>query len=178
MKTGRRKDDPNPYDTAFKEFADQDPVVPLMDGEWEEVKTAARALTQIDDEPLRQRLSFHFVMLGGLRYNHIDMLNLFGGGTMIPMEIYKESSFYKAIQQEARDEGLEEGREEGREEGERLMLIELFTDFAAKRFPGFEPEVDLDRVKNLSALKQICLDLDEVPDVATLQRQLSKLVDE
>ncbi|MGH9836131.1 MAG: hypothetical protein ACREBD_39470 [Blastocatellia bacterium] len=156
------------------------PFVPLMKGGQAELEASAQALGQVAEEPLRQRLSLHFVMLGSLRYNRVELLDLLGRTTMVPLHILKETPFYQEIREEGRQEGREEGREEGRREGreevERKVLIELFRDLALKRFLGLELGSELERVRDLDALKQLCLDLDQIPDEAALRARLAPLI--
>jgi predicted transposase YdaD len=144
------------------------PFVPLMKGGMEELEASAQALGQVADEPLRQRLSLHFVMLGSLRYNRVDLLDLLGRTTMVPLHILKETPFYQEIR--------EEGREEGFEKGERKKLIEMFRKLATKHFPAFEVGEELEQVRDLAALEQLCLDLDQIQDEATVRARLAELI--
>jgi predicted transposase YdaD len=136
------------------------PFVPLMKGGQAELEASAQALGQVADEPLRQRLSLHFVMLGSLRYNRVELLDLLGRTTMIPLHVLKETPFYQEI----------------REEGERKLLFELFRDLALKRFPGFELEEKLEQVRDLDALKQLYRDLDQIQDEVALRARLAELI--
>ena len=108
-------------------------------------------------------MSLHFLMLGGLRYNRADLLDLIGRKSMIPLEQLKESSFYQVIEEEGMKKGLMKGREEGREEGELKGVKEMFSLFAASRFPGCDCEAELDRVHDIEALKQLSLELHSLP---------------
>jgi len=78
--------------------------------------------------------------------------------------ILKETPFYQFI------------REEGFEEGERRKLIEMFRKFAVKRFPGLELGAEPEQVCDVEALKQLCLNLDQIPDEATLRARLAELI--
>lgn len=140
------------------------PFAPLMKGGQEELEMIARALGQVTDEPLRQRLSLHFVMVGSLRYNRDDLLDLLGRTTMVPLHILKETPFYQSI------------REEGREEGKREKTIEMFLKLATNRFPGLKVGDELKQIRDLAALEQLCLELDRIPDEAALRIRLSALI--
>ena len=148
----------------------------MKDGEAESER-AALALFSIKDEVRRNRLALHFVMLSGLRYNRQDIFDLLGRvEAMFPLESLRESSFYQIILDEGREEGRDEGREEGFEKGERETLIKLLRQMAAKRFPGFEIEDEIEQVKDLALLERLCLDLDQVPDADALRVRLAALI--
>jgi hypothetical protein len=105
-------------------------------------------------------MGMHFLMLGGLRYNRVDLLELIGGKSMIPLEQLKESSWYQFVAEEG---GLKSTRE---------MLRML----AAKRFPGLKLGEELDRIHDLSALQRLCLEVSDLPDSETLKRRIDELV--
>jgi hypothetical protein len=63
------------------------PFVPLIKSGQAELEASAQALGQVADEPMRQRLSLHFVMLGSLRYNQVDLLDLLRRG-FPPFDFY------------------------------------------------------------------------------------------
>jgi len=136
------------------------PFVPLMRGGREELEISARQLAQVPDESRRSEMSMHFLMLGGLRYNHVDLLELIGRKSMIPLEQLKESSFYQFV------------AEEGRLEDAREMLRML----AAKRFPGLKLGEELDRIHDLAALRRLGLEVSDLPDAETLKRRIDELV--
>lgn len=142
------------------------PFVPLMSGGLEEMEQSAMAINQIDNPTRRQELALHFVMLGGLRYNQEDLLNLLGRIPMIPMEIYRESSFYQMA--------VKEGRQEGRQEG-RARLSNLFLALAQRRFPGANLMAEIERVHDLDALEQLCLSLDQFSSIEALRARLAEL---
>lgn len=136
------------------------PFVPLMRGGREELETGAQRLSQVPDESRRSEMGMHFLMLGGLRYNRVDLLELIGGKSMIPLEQLKESSFYQFV------------AEEGRLEDAREMLRML----AAKRFPGLKLGEELDRIHDLDALRRLGLEVSDLPDAETLKRRIDELV--
>jgi hypothetical protein len=136
------------------------PFVPLMRGGREELEISAQRLSQVPDESRRSEMGMHFLMLGGLRYNRLDLMELIGRKSMITLEQLKASSFYQFI---AEEEGLKSTRE---------MLQML----AAKRFPGLKLVEELDRIHNLDALKRLCLEVSDLPDAETLKRRIAELV--
>jgi predicted transposase YdaD len=146
------------------------PFVPLMDGGREEFVAGAEALRSLPDERQRQEMGMHFVMLGGLRYNRRDLLELMGGKHMMPLERLRESSFYQLIL----DEGREEEREEGRKEALRLAA-DFFRQLAAKRFPGIQLGAEVEAVGNPGVLQQLAHELDDIPDPEALQRRLIEM---
>jgi predicted transposase YdaD len=83
---------------------------------------------------------------------------------MIPLHVLKETPFYQ------------EGLEEGLEEGERRMLLELFHDFAAKRFSGLDLTAELERAQDLDGLKNLCLNLDQIPDADASRARVAALI--
>jgi hypothetical protein len=98
------------------------PFVPLMDGGRAELEAGAHALRGVTNEPLQREMALHFVMLGALRYNPVELLEFVGRPTMIPLEQLKESAFYQLIVREGREEMLK-------------TLADAFRNFAARRFP-------------------------------------------
>jgi predicted transposase YdaD len=90
------------------------PFVPLMQAAAADLELGARRLAEVTEAREQQELSLHFLLLGGLRYNRDDLLELLGRKSMIPIEQLKESSFYQYI--------LEEGRQEGHQAGVRDTL--------------------------------------------------------
>jgi predicted transposase YdaD len=98
------------------------PFISLMSGGRKAMETGARRLADVPSGTRRQELSLHFLLLGGLRYNRDDLLDLIGRATMIPIDQLKDSSFYQYILDEGREEGREEGRVLGRNEGQASLL--------------------------------------------------------
>lgn len=138
------------------------PFIPLMSGGRTALEAGAAALRMVPDEIQRREVALHFVMLGGLRYNPLDLLDLIGRKGMIPHEQLKESSFYQFIY----------------EEGRRQAIIEFFRQLVAKRFPSVRLGTEVEAVKNPARLEQLACELNELPDVATLQQKLEELANE
>lgn len=142
------------------------PFVPLMDGGRTELEASAHALRNVTNEPLQREMALHFVMLGALRYNPVELLELIGRATMIPLEQLKESSFYQLI--------LQEGREEERREGLKA-LADAFRLLAATRFPGIQLGDEVEAIRDLGKLRGLCHELEQIPDEATLHRRIAEL---
>lgn len=147
------------------------PFIALMDGGQTELEQAARALGRMDDEARKLQLAAHFVVNGGLRYNREYIFDLLGRLTMIPIQALRESSVYQFILEEGREKGLEQGLEQGK----RNTLKELLQRVAQNRFPGFAVGEDVERIHDLNALEDLCVNLYTLPDEAALQAQLQAL---
>lgn len=78
---------------------------------------------------------------------------------MIPIQALRESSVYQFILQE----------------GKREMLIDMLQRMAHNRFPGVEIKEEVERVNDLEALENLCVNLHTLPDEATLHAQIGKL---
>jgi len=150
------------------------PFIPLMKGGDERLEYCARELERIEDEGQRRALALHFVSLGSLRYNKDDLLNLLGRVTMIPMHVLRETPFIQSISEEAREEGREEGVVIGREEG-REVVVEMLLHAISKRFPKLDFSPEIERVRNIEALKQLFFDLDQIPDEEALRQRFAVL---
>ena len=73
------------------------PFIPLMQGGKAELEQSSQRLAQVANEPRRNEMARHFLMLGGLRYNRFDLLELVGRTGMIPLEQLRSSDFYQYI---------------------------------------------------------------------------------
>lgn len=158
------------------------PFVPLMKGGKKELNTGARRLRQVKNDAQRREMALHFILLGALRYNHADLLELVSRNAMINRELLRESSFYQAIVEEGRQEGRVQGAREGRQQGlqqglqqELSDLKELFSQLASQRFPRLRLGKDLERINDLAALRRLFLELHSLPDGATLRRRIAAL---
>jgi len=147
------------------------PFVPLMEGGQAELETGARRLGIVADERRRRDLSLHFLVLGGLRYNHEDLLDLIGRTSMIPLEQLKESSFYQFIAKE----GLKEGLQQGLQQGEIKAAAEILRLLAAKRFPELRLGAEVERIHDVAALQQLCLEINDLPDATALEQRVAEL---
>jgi predicted transposase YdaD len=137
------------------------PLIPLMDGGSEELRKSAQALRNIPNQVRQRELSLHFVMLGSLRYQKPDMIDLLLGGTAMiySRQVLRETPFYQEI--------LEEGRQ---------TLVDMVIRFAERRFGSNTALVEeINMIQDLKALKQLCLEMDEFPDVDALRQRILDL---
>ena len=90
---------------------------------------------------------------------------------MISWEQIQESSFVQFV--------LEKGRVKGRAETEAeeraKTFLELIRELAAKRFPGLVLGQELDSIRDVEVLHQLCLQVDEFADADSLQRRVREL---
>jgi hypothetical protein len=134
------------------------PFVPLMRGGQMELETGAQRLSEVVDERRRREMGLHFLTLGGLRYNREVLLDLIGRKSMIPIEQLKESSFYQYIA----------------EIEQREALAKMLRLLIAKRFPGLNVAAEIERIHNAAVLQQLCVEMIDMPDAATLQKRLAE----
>ncbi|MGH9853171.1 MAG: hypothetical protein ACREBD_25310, partial [Blastocatellia bacterium] len=167
------------------------PFVPLMRGGRDEREISAQRLSQVPDESRRSEMGMHFLMLGGLRYNRVDLLELIGGKTMIPWEQLKESSWYQFVAEEAQKEAQEKVQKEVQKVVQKEVQKEvqkvqketqlkdaavMLRKLAAKRFPDLQLGEEVDRIHNVEALQWLCLEVFDLPDTETLKRRIAELV--
>lgn len=146
------------------------PFVPLMKGGRAELEAAATKLREIAEERERLEVAQHLAMLGTLRYNQLDILELIGRRGMIPLEQLRESGFYQFILAEGREEGRAEGRAEGRE-----ATIDVFRVLAETRFPGIQLSDELEAVRDVAGLRRLAHELNRLPDAEALRHKLGEL---
>ena len=146
------------------------PFVPLMQGGKAELELSSQRLTQVQNEPRRNEMARHFLMLGGLRYNRFELLELIGRTGMIPLEQLRTSDFYQYILDEGRDEGRAEVREEALE-----SVADVFRLYAGSRFPDLELGPEVEAVGEVKMLRQLCHEMDQFADAAALQARLRAL---
>lgn len=142
------------------------PFVPLMRGGEDELETGAFRLGEVQNYQKQRDLSLHFLVLGGLRYNREDILDLIGRKSMIPIDQLRESSFYQYIV----EEGLKEGREEGKIEGMAKALSRLI----AKRFPELDVTEEIEKIRDASLLEQLIVEVIDMTDAAGVKRLLAE----
>jgi predicted transposase YdaD len=152
------------------------PFVPLMNGGVEELTESMRVLANLTDETRRRELALHFVMIGGLRYNRVDLLEMLGRLDMVfPMEILKQSEMYKLIEEEATEKGLQKGLQQGLQEGRRTSLIHLLQRMVTRKFPSLSLERELSQVSSVEDLEKLCLDFGQYENEESLRQHLSAL---
>ncbi|MCI0489678.1 MAG: hypothetical protein L0229_24075, partial [Blastocatellia bacterium] len=89
-----------------------------------------------------------------------DLLDIIGRESMIPLDQLKESSMYQLI--------AEEGLKEGSAETLRLMI--------AKRFPELDVTDEISRISDPSILQQLCVEMIDIPDAASLEKRLAEIL--
>ncbi len=160
------------------------PFVPLMRGGQAEIEAGADRLGEIADERKQRELSLHFLVVGGLRYDREDLLDLIGRKGMIPLDQLKESSFYQFIVEEGLQEGRKKGLEEGLKEGLTQGLTqgraqgvaETLSKLVAKRFPNLNVTEEIDGIHDVNTLQELCLEVADLPDAEALRARLSEVL--
>jgi predicted transposase YdaD len=179
------------------------PFVPLMRGGEAEVEEAAARLRGVVNEQRQRDLSLHFIVLGGLRYNREEIVEMVVRRGMIPLEQLKASSMYEyfmeegleegrkqgleqGLQQgleqgiqkgrkEGRKKGLQEGRKEGRKEGEAKGIAEAILLFISERFPQVDVSEQIKRIKDPARLRKLYTEIIKMSDAAELKKLLSRI---
>ena len=127
------------------------------------------------EPPHSKALALHFVIFSGLRYTQHEFLEFLGSANMIPItyELAKQSSTFRAMVKDVKQEARGQGRAEGRAEAFAEMLRKL----AAQRFPDLSISAELDRVRNAEALEQLCLQISTIKNSKALLEQISSLIE-
>ena len=136
----------------------------------------AQRIQAIANERRRQELSLHFFFLGGLRYTNQQILEIIGGGGMIPLEQLRRSSFYQFILNEGLQEGRQEGRQEGHQEGQIVEAANMVIKLMAKRFPLLDLKEQILQIDNVNTLEQLALDLLEIADADLMKQNVYKIL--
>jgi predicted transposase YdaD len=89
---------------------------------------------------------------------------------MIPAHVMRETSFIQSIENEAREKALHEGREEGRE-----IVVEMLLHAIGNHFPKLDFVSEIERIRDIEALKQLFFDLDRVSDEGSLRQRITEL---
>ena len=156
------------------------PFVPLMRGGQPEIEAGAALLGRITDERRQRELSLHFLVVGGLRYNREDLLDLIGRKGMIPLDQFKESSIYQLIVEEGLEEGhkkgLEEGLKEGLREGRAQGVAETLSKLISKRFPNLNVAAEILGIHDVNTLQDLCLDVADFQDAEALRTRLNEAI--
>lgn len=146
------------------------PFVPLMKGGVRELRESAHRVARLEDRHQRDILALNLLTLGSLRYNRDAIEEAFTGDDMI-IELVKDTPYYRYMVDEERKKALKEGEEEGSLRVARRFLLRL----AEKRFPGVDIKKEVGRIRNLSALEQLCLDIYDMKTEKALRERLSKI---
>jgi hypothetical protein len=148
------------------------PFVPLMQGEEEELVAAVKAPRKVKQPRKRCDLGLDLLVLGSLRYNPEDLLDLIGRESMIPLEVMKESPAYEFLI----NEGKDRWKEEGIAEGEIRSAAEMLRMLIVRRFPSMKVAQKIKRIRNAVTLRHLCLEVSEAKDAATLRKLLDEAI--
>ncbi len=152
------------------------PFVPLMRGGEAELAASARRLGQIAEEKDQSKLGFDFLILGALRYDRADLLDLIGGEDMLPLRIYKESPMYEFLINEGKDRWKAEGEIEGEIKGEIKSAAEMLRLLIARRFPKLNVTPKIKCLHDAALMRQLGLEVLDIPDAAALRQRLDEAI--
>ena len=164
------------------------PFIPLMKGGMREVETGVSLIAEISDEKKQSEIGLYFIVLGGLRYTHADLLEIFGRTNMITYEHVKDSSVLRYLTREARKEGrtkglaegltkgIKEGIKEGIAKGRAEAIAELLTIAVRQRFPKINIEEQLKQISDADTLQALFLELNGTKTSKAFLQRLSTLI--
>jgi predicted transposase YdaD len=142
------------------------PFVPLMQGGEEALLESAERLCDVQDETKRREMALHFLVLGGLRYNHVDLLELVGGTKMISLHDLRDSSIYQMILLEGQTKGLQQGTAAAEHALRRL---------ATNRFPGIELATELSEIHDLEKMSSLVEEILQFDSAAALNSRIKEI---
>ncbi|MBI3654355.1 MAG: hypothetical protein HY231_25285 [Acidobacteria bacterium] len=151
------------------------PFIPLMRGSYEDLEASVKLLRAVKDKQKQRDLGVHFLMLGGLRYNRADLLEMILEKGMIPLKEFKESSFYQMVLDEGREEGREAGREEGREAGREAGLTKTLLLLVAHKFPALDVKAKIESINDAALLEKLYKQALEAKDADTFLKRLARI---
>jgi predicted transposase YdaD len=168
------------------------PFIPLMKGGMREVETGVSLIAEISDEKKQSEIGLYFIVLGGLRYTHTELLEIFGRTNMITYEHVKDSSVLRYLTREARKEGrtkglaegltkgikegIKEGIAKGRAEGRAAAIAELLTIAVRQRFPKIEIAEQLKQISDADTLQALFLELNGIKTSKAFLQRLTELI--
>jgi predicted transposase YdaD len=142
------------------------PFVPLMQGGEEALLESAERLCDVQDETKRREMALHFLVLGGLRYNHVDLLELVGGTKMISLHDLRDSSIYQMILLEGQTKGLQQGTAAAEHALRRLAI---------NRFPGIELATELSEIHDLEKMSSLVEEILQFDSAAALNSRIKEI---
>ncbi len=166
------------------------PFIPLMKGRMTEVETGASLIAEINDEKKQSEIGLYFIVLGGLRYNRLELLELLGSTNMLTYEHVKDSSTLRYFTRQARKEarlkgqaeglakGLAKGREEGREEGlaaGAALAANMLTIAVQQRFPRLELGDQIKQIHDPETLQALFIELHTSKSAKAFLQRLAEL---
>ena len=88
---------------------------------------------------------------------------------LITLEQLKESSWYQFMAEEAQ----KDAQEKVQKEMGLKAVAKILRKLAAKRFPGLQLGEEVDRIHNVDALQQLCLEVFDLPAIPGLENWAS-----
>lgn len=154
------------------------PFIPLMQGGEAALLESAERLRDVQDETKRREMALHFLVLGGLRYNNVDLLELVGGTNMISLHDLRDSSIYQMIllegQAKGEQQGLQRGLQRGLEQGTAAAEHSL-RRLAANRFPGIELAPELIEIHDLEKMSSLVEEILQFDSAAALNSRIKEI---
>lgn len=155
------------------------PFIPLMKGGMTEVETGASLIAEITDEKKQSEIGLYFIVLGGLRYNRLELLELLGSTNMLTYEHVKDSStlryFTRQARKEARLKGQAEGLAKGRAEGAVVAATTLLTIAAQQRFPRLVLGDQIQQIHDADVLQTLFIELHTIKSAKAFLQRLAEL---
>ncbi len=142
-----------------------------MKGGLIEVEASASLIAEITDEKKQSEIGLYFIVLGGLRYTHTELLEIFGRTNMITYEHVKESSVLRYLTREAR----KEGRTKGLAEGHAEVAANLLKVAAQQRFPRLDLGDQLKQIHDADALQSLFIELNSLKTAKAFLQRLAEL---
>ncbi len=160
------------------------PFIPLMKGGLTEVETGASLIAEITDEKKQSEIGLYFIVLGGLRYNRLELLELLGSTNMLTYEHVKDSSTLRYFTRQARKEarlkgqaeGLAKGRAEGLAKGRAKTLADLLNIAVRERFPDVQLHDRLNLILEADDMQTLILELHRFKTANALMRRMAELL--
>ncbi len=150
------------------------PFVPLMQGGEEALLESAERLCDVQDETKRREMALHFLVLGGLRYNNVDLLELVGGTKMISLHDLRDSSIYQMILLEGQAKGEQQGLQQGLQQGTAAAEHAL-RRLAINRFPGIELATELTEIHDLEKMSSLVEEILQFDSAAALNSRIKEI---
>src|SRR5262245_17974475 len=107
-------------------------------------------------------------MLGGLRYNRSDLLEMILERSMIPLEQLRELSLYQYI--------FYEGRAAGEARGEAKAAAKALRMPVAKRSPKLNISKEIARIHDAAVSQQLVAEALEVKTTTVLRKSFTKFI--
>ena len=146
------------------------PFVALMQGGQAALTDAARRLHDVAEGAKRREMALHFLVLGSLRYNHADILELVERTIMISLHDLQDSGFYQVILKEGLQQGLQQGKQQAIE-----ALEHALRRLANNRFPGIELTPELEQIDDPGKMSLLVEEILQFDSAAALNSRIKEL---